>query len=51
MRVRWIVATVGALALALLTLDSSELWFEGVGAGRRRLRARRTRSRRTSTSR
>jgi peroxiredoxin len=29
MRVRWIVATVGALALALLTLDSSELWFEG----------------------
>jgi len=26
MRVRWIVATVGALALALLTLDSSELW-------------------------
>jgi thiol-disulfide isomerase/thioredoxin len=29
MRVRWIVATIGALALALLTLDSSELWFEG----------------------
>ncbi len=29
MRLRWIVATVGALALALLTLDSSELWFEG----------------------
>ena len=29
MRVRWIVATVGALALALLTLDSSELWFDG----------------------
>jgi peroxiredoxin len=29
MRVRWIAATVAALALALLTLDSSELWFEG----------------------
>jgi thiol-disulfide isomerase/thioredoxin len=28
MRVRWIVATVGALALALLTLDTSELWFD-----------------------
>jgi thiol-disulfide isomerase/thioredoxin len=27
MRVRWIVAAVGALALALLTLDTSELWF------------------------
>ena len=27
MRVRWIVATIGALALALLTLDTSELWF------------------------
>ena len=26
MKVRWIVATVGALALALLTLDTSELW-------------------------
>ena len=26
MRVRWIVAAVGALALALLTLDTSELW-------------------------
>jgi thiol-disulfide isomerase/thioredoxin len=28
MRVRWIVAAVGALALALLTLDTSELWFD-----------------------
>jgi thiol-disulfide isomerase/thioredoxin len=28
MRVRWIVATLGALALALLTLDTSELWFD-----------------------
>jgi thiol-disulfide isomerase/thioredoxin len=26
MRLRWIAATVSALALALLTLDSSELW-------------------------
>ena len=26
MKVRWIVAAVGALALALLTLDTSELW-------------------------
>jgi thiol-disulfide isomerase/thioredoxin len=26
--VRWIVAAVGALALALLTLDTSELWFD-----------------------
>jgi thiol-disulfide isomerase/thioredoxin len=26
MRVRWIAAAVGALALALLTLDTSELW-------------------------
>ena len=30
MRVRWIVATVGALALALLTLDTTEL-FGGPG--------------------
>jgi thiol-disulfide isomerase/thioredoxin len=29
MRVRWIAATVAALALALLTLDNSALWFEG----------------------
>ncbi len=29
MRVRWIAATVAALALALLTLDSSELWGGG----------------------
>jgi thiol-disulfide isomerase/thioredoxin len=28
MRVRWIVAAVGALALALLTLDTSELWSD-----------------------
>jgi thiol-disulfide isomerase/thioredoxin len=27
MRVRWMVATIGALALALLTLNTSELWF------------------------
>jgi thiol-disulfide isomerase/thioredoxin len=33
MRVRWIVATLGALALALLTLDSSELWFDAAHAG------------------
>lgn len=26
MRARWIAATLGALALALLTLDTSELW-------------------------
>jgi thiol-disulfide isomerase/thioredoxin len=27
MRARWMVATLSALALALLTLNSSELWF------------------------
>ena len=32
MRVRWILATVGALALALLTLNSSELWFDAARA-------------------
>ena len=32
MRVRWFAATVGALALALLTLNSSELWFDGAPA-------------------
>jgi thiol-disulfide isomerase/thioredoxin len=30
--VRWIVAAVGALALALLTLDTSELWFDSAWA-------------------
>jgi thiol-disulfide isomerase/thioredoxin len=28
MRARWIVATLGALALSLLTLNTSDLWFE-----------------------
>ena len=32
MRVRWLIATLGALALALLTLNSSELWFDGAAA-------------------
>jgi thiol-disulfide isomerase/thioredoxin len=32
MRVRWTVATLGALALALLTLNTSELWFDGAHA-------------------
>ena len=33
MRVRWMVATLSALALALLTLNTSELWFTDAAAG------------------
>jgi thiol-disulfide isomerase/thioredoxin len=32
MRVRWIAATLGALALALLTLNTSDLWFDAAHA-------------------
>ena len=31
-RARWVVATLGALALALLTLNSSEMWFDSAHA-------------------